>query len=108
MLLLHHALICHAILNLVVSSLESLIAAVYLKILVVWDVMLDKQFLIVIRNCWSSEIASHPRKPESPIMQHILLRWSVYCGTLDGRTLFIVEEGNVLKSNCQKKMFLIN
>jgi hypothetical protein len=48
MLLLHHALICHAILNLVTScmlwhaSLEILTAVVYLKILVVWNVMLDK------------------------------------------------------------------
>jgi hypothetical protein len=28
--------------------------------------------------------------------------WLAYCGALDGRTLFIVEEGNVLKCNCQK------
>jgi hypothetical protein len=29
--------------------------------------------------------------------------WLAYCGALDGRILFIVEEGNVFKSNCQKK-----
>jgi len=46
---------------------------------------------------------SHPRKPESPIMWHIHLMWLAYYGALDGRTLFIVEEGNVLKSNCQEK-----
>jgi len=73
MLLVHHALICHAILNLVGNCMlwragwKILTAAVYLKILVVWDVMLDKQFLtIFVWNCWSSETASHRRKPESP------------------------------------------
>jgi hypothetical protein len=48
MLLLQHALTGHAILNLVAScmlwqaGLEILTVVVYLKILSVWDVMLDK------------------------------------------------------------------
>jgi hypothetical protein len=42
MLLLHHALICHASCMLLHADLKILTAAVYLKILVIWDVMLDK------------------------------------------------------------------